>query len=107
MKNRFDIDKLEYESKCLKNKEISDNYWKKKNNRTDTERIPKDNQTISNSNSNSNISKDINKKEIEYYSNKEIDKTFKEFLEMRKRIKKPATEKAIELLIKKLSRYSD
>jgi hypothetical protein len=26
---------------------------------------------------------------------------------MRKRIKKPATEKAIELLIKKLSRYSD
>jgi hypothetical protein len=37
LKNRMDSDIEAYEAKCIKNKEISDNYWKDKSNRTDTE----------------------------------------------------------------------
>lgn len=54
--------------------------------------------------------KTINKKDTEkekpvnqYFDNVELNKAFLEYLEMRVRIKKPATERAIELAIKKLN----
>ena len=59
---------------------------------------------------------DENKNDIGILKNKDSDleifpeqleNVFKEFLEMRKRIKKPATEKAISLLRKKLKQLSD
>jgi hypothetical protein len=46
-----------------------------------------------------------NKKEKEYKS--ELEKIFNEFLEMRKKIRKPATEKAIELLKNKIRKLSN
>ena len=55
--------------------------------------------------------KKINKKEkveIEsVYKSKEFKKAFSDFLEMRKLIKKPATDKAIEMIIKKLEKVGN
>ena len=42
------------------------------------------------------------RKNKEYIEDQELNSLFIDFLEMRKQIKKPATEKAIELLLKKL-----
>lgn len=50
----------------------------------------------------------INKEEIiEIVEKTEFEKAFDSFLEMRKKIKKPATEKAIELLIKKINQFPE
>jgi hypothetical protein len=40
-----------------------------------------------------------------YISNKEFNNIFKDYLKMRERIKKPATEKAISLVLKELHKY--
>ncbi len=48
------------------------------------------------------------KKEITYYPNDEkLDVTFKDYINMRKEIKKPMTKKAIELAMSKLQELSD
>ena len=69
---------------------------------------------------NKNIDTPINKKIednnininniIEYnyiYKSEKFQKTFLDFLEMRKKIKKPATDKAIQLLLSKLEKVKD
>jgi hypothetical protein len=60
-----------------------------------------------NVNNNDNVNDNVNenKKEKEYKS--ELEKIFNEFLEMRKKIRKPATEKAIELLKNKIRKLSN
>ena len=42
-----------------------------------------------------------------YFDNPELNDTFKDFIEMRKKIRKPMTDKAIKLAINKLSKLSD
>lgn len=42
-----------------------------------------------------------------YFENEKVDKLFLDFLDMRKKTRKPATEKAIELLLKKLNKHQN
>lgn len=61
---------------------------------------------------NSNRDKDIKRldirdKEIEYYTNKELNSIFNEFLLLRKKLKAVNNERAINSLINKLSLYDD
>lgn len=52
--------------------------------------------------------KENNKKKKEkYYDNEELNNIFNEFLELRKKIKCKNTDKAIDLLLKKLNNYDD
>lgn len=63
----------------------------------------KDNNTNINNTINNN--KENNKKK--YYENEELNNIFTEFLELRKKIKAVNTERAINMLINKLSKYDD
>lgn len=63
----------------------------------------KDNNTYINNTINNN--KENNKKK--YYENEELNNIFTEFLELRKKIKAVNTERAINMLINKLSKYDD
>ncbi len=47
------------------------------------------------------------KNNIIYYANKELNDLFKDFLELRKKIKAVNSERAIKMLINKLSKYED
>ena len=72
---------------------------------------PTNQDTILNQDTNTSSKEKINKKEkveIEsVYKSKEFKETFNEFIVMRKSIKKPATEKAIKLLLSKLEKIKD
>ena len=46
------------------------------------------------------------KKGPRYFSNDDLEDTFKEFMKMRNKIKKPMTDRAIDLMIRKLNRMS-
>jgi len=57
---------------------------------------------------NENINKkENNKKKKKYFENEELNNLFLEFLELRKKIKAVNSERAINMLIKKLSNYDD
>ena len=61
-------------------------------------------------NINTNINTDINNNPIipsSYFDNEELDALFKDFLSMRKKIKAVNSDRAITLLINKLSKYDD
>lgn len=111
LKNRIDADRKEYEAKCIKNKEISVEYWKNKTKPNGIQTVSKGNQSTSNSNSNSNsnIYNNIIKEQKVFFQNIEVNKIFIDYLEMRKNkwTKFKPTERAIELLIKKLNTYKD
>lgn len=53
------------------------------------------------------IKKEKNSKKEKYYGNEELNNLFLEFLELRKKIKAVNSERAINMLIKKLSNYDD
>ena len=63
----------------------------------------KDNNTNINNTINNNKENNIKK----YYENEELNNIFTEFLELRKKIKAVNTERAINMLINKLSKYDD
>ena len=72
---------------------------------------PTNQDTILNQDTNTSSKEKINKKEkveIEsVYKSKEFKETFNEFIDMRKSIKKPATNKAIKMIIKKLEKVGN
>ena len=105
MKNRFDIDKIAYETKCHKNKEVGKLGGRPKKTFKNRSVISETQTVISkpNSNSNSNSNSNINNKDIIYFENEILNKTFLSFLEMRKKINKYPTDHAINLLIKKIN----
>ena len=64
----------------------------------------KDNNTYNN---NTNIDNNTKVKGRLFYQNEELDKLFKEFLELRTKLKCKNTERALQLLINKLDNYDD
>ena len=80
--------------------DIKDKY---NDNDNDNERIVDDSYHDS-----SRMPKTSQKPKIVYFeNNEELDRTFHDYLDMRKKIKKPATDRAIELAIKKLDKLSN
>ncbi len=64
-------------------------------------------QSNSSINKHNNIEHNNNKQEGKYFEDDFLNSVFKDYLKMRKEIKKPASEKAIELCIKKLEKLSN
>lgn len=62
--------------------------------------------TIEESNKNNNIIS-INRNNKRYYENEKLNNTFNDYLEVRKKLKVATSERAIEILINKLSEYTD
>lgn len=54
-----------------------------------------------------NLPENENRNDNKYINDEELNSLFIDFLEMRKKIKKPATERAIELLLKDLNKIND
>jgi hypothetical protein len=59
-----------------------------------------------NDNGNDNDNDNVEDKNYKYYINKELDLTFIDFIDTRKKIKKPMTGKAIKLAINKLEEFA-
>ena len=117
----LDKNRYKYEEKCKKNKENIEKRWNKKNTsvyerkKTNTNYTDNDNE-YDNEHVNDN---DIDKKEknkkrktfddvfSENHFSKELENTIKDFIDMRKIIKKPMTTKALELLIRNLEKLTN
>lgn len=119
----LDKNRYKYEEKCKKNKENIEKRWNKKNTnvyerkKTNTNYTDNDNDNeYDNEHVNDN---DIDKKEknkkrktfddvfSENHFSKELENTIKDFIDMRKTIKKPMTTKALELLIRNLEKLTN
>lgn len=74
-------------------------------NTTQAKRKPNASQTQSHTNNNDN--KEIIKKDIEYFEDKDINKLFLEYLQLRKKEKLSNSQLVTDRLIKKLREYSD
>jgi hypothetical protein len=74
------------------------------NNQVTAEGQPSNNQ-VTHTIKYNNVKKEKN--DNKYIDNGELNSLFVDFLEMRKKIKKPATERAIELLLKDLNKIND
>lgn len=119
----LDKNRIKYEEKCKKNKENIEMRWNKKNTnvyerkKQNTNYTDNDNEyEYDNDNVNEN---DIDKKEknkkrktfedifTENDFSEELKTTLKDFIDMRKTIKKPMTTKALELLLKNLEKLTN
>lgn len=76
----------------------------KDTNREVTKRSQRSNKEVTPNNNNNNNNNDNNN--YIYSVNPELEQTILDFIEMRKKIKKPMTEKAIELMLNKLNKFS-
>ena len=94
----------------IKNSEINPTKLGNKSDKS-SEINPTNQDTILNQDTNTSSKEKINKKEkveIEsVYKSEEFKETFNEFIDMRKSIKKPATNKAIEMIIIKLEKVNN
>ena len=106
---QLEANNTKYENGCKGGRPKNQNKTKTKpkNNLDETKTKPNDNENDNdNEKENDNIKEKINKKE-KYYENEELNNLFLEFLELRKKIKAVNSERAINMLIKKLSNYDD
>ena len=115
----LDKNRYKYEEKCKKNKENIEKRWNKKNTivyerkKIDTNYTDNDNEyEYDNEHDNDKKEKKKKKKTFEEVFEEntfggELEATLKDFIDMRKAIKKPMTTKALELLIKNLNKLTN
>lgn len=104
---QLNANKKRYENGCKggrpKNQKITK--IKPKNNQNKTKTKPNNNENVNvNENENNNNNVNVNKK---YYDDEKLNKTFLEFLQLRKKLKAVNSDRAITLLINQLSNYDD
>ena len=128
IKSALDRNKEKYNKVVERNKKNIEKRWNKENTKNTTGKIgiPKDTKNTDNDSDNEHDSDsehdnehDMNKKEkvkkrktfddvfSENHFSKELENTIKDFIDMRKTIKKPMTTKALELLIKNLEKLTN
>lgn len=128
IKSALDRNKEKYNKVVERNKKNIEKRWNKENTKNTTGKIgiPKDTKNTDNDSDNEHDSDsvhdnehDLNKKEkvkkrktfddvfSENHFSKELENTIKDFIDMRKTIKKPMTTKALELLIKNLEKLTN
>ena len=84
-------------------RDANETQTRRKRNADGTQTRPNNN--INNDN-NVNNENNIKAAPVRYFSNDDLEDTFKEFMKMRNKIKKPMTDRAIDLMIRKLNRMS-
>lgn len=104
--NQFKRDEEKYQNVVERNKINIAKRWNKPNTKNTTGKtsIPKDTKNTDSDSKNKNKSDSDNKNDLPIFINKDL---FNGFVEMRKKIKKPLTEHAKELLIKKLTEFEN
>lgn len=122
IKSALDRNKEKYEKVIERNKKNIEKRWNKENTKNTTGKngIRKNTKNTDNDNEHDNeYDNDMNKKEkskkrktfddvlSENHFSKELEETIKDFMDMRKTIKKPMTTKALELLIKNLEKLTN
>ena len=124
IRSALDRNKEKYEKVVERNKKNIEKRWQKENTKNTTGKngIRKNTKNTDNDNDNDNEhdnDKDIDKKEknkkrktfddvfSENHFSQELENTIKDFIDMRKTIKKPMTTKALELLIRNLKKLTN
>lgn len=128
IKSVLDRNKEKYEKVVERNKQNIEKRWKKEDTKNTTGKIGKKENTKNTDNDNEHDNeheyendneKDIDKKEknkkkktfddvfLENHFSEELEITIKDFIDMRKAIKKPMTTKALELLIRNLEKLTN
>lgn len=124
IKSALDRNKEKYENVVKRNKRNIEKRWKKENtkNTTGKKGIQKNTKNTDNEhdndnerdNENDNDKKEKNKKRktfddilAENHFTKELEDTIRDFIDMRKTIKKPMTSKALELLLRNLEKLTN
>lgn len=124
IKSVLDRNKEKYEKVVERNKQNIEKRWKKENTKNTTGKIGKKENTKNTDNDNEHDNdnerdKDIDKKEknkkrktfddvfTENHFSEELEIAIKDFIDMRKTIKKPMTTKALELLIRNLEKLTN
>ena len=111
IKNVLDRNKEKYEKVVERNKKNIEKRW----NKEDTKNTDNDNEHDNdNDNEHDNDKKEKNKKRktfddvfSENHFSNDLENTIKDFIDMRKTIKKPMTTKALELLIRNLKKLTN
>lgn len=117
----LDKNRRKYEEKCKKNKENIEIRWNKQNTnvyerkKQNTNYTDNDNDNeYDNDNDNDSDKKEKNKKRKTFEDifnensfSEELKSTLKDFIDMRKTIKKPMTSKALELLLRNLEKLTN
>lgn len=119
IKNVLDRNKEKYERVIERNKKNIEKRWNKNNTKNTTGKIgiPKDTKNTDNDNEHDNVH-EINKKEkdkkksfddvfAENNFDEDLENALKDFIEMRKAIKKPMTTRALELLLRNLKKLTN
>ena len=118
IKNQIDLDTKKWSEEKIKRsnagKKGMQNRWNNKNN--DVKNVITKNKSVINDitnitdnvneNENVNVNENVYNKNI-YYSDKKLNDLFKEFLQVRKKLKAVNSERAIQMLIKKLDNYDN
>lgn len=122
IKNVLDRNKEKYEKVVERNKKNIEKRWNKEDTKNTTGKngIPKNTKNTDNDNEhdnehdNGNDKKEKNKKRktfddvfSENHFSNDLENTIKDFIDMRKTIKKPMTTKALELLIRNLKKLTN
>lgn len=124
IKTQLDRDREKYQAKCEKNRENGSRGGRPKKKQTETEKPNgfKENQMDAKKADNDNEDEEDNEEDIskknkkrktfddvftENHFSKELETTIRDFIDMRKTIKKPMTSKALELLIKNLEKLTN
>ena len=118
IKNVLDRNKEKYEKVVERNKKNIEKRWNKEDTKNTTGKngIPKNTKNTDNDNEhdNDNDKKEKNKKRktfddvfSENHFSNDLENTIKDFIDMRKTIKKPMTTKALELLIRNLKKLTN
>ncbi len=116
IKNVLDRNKEKYEKVVERNKKNIEKRWNKEDTKNTTGKngIPKNTKNTDNDNEHDNDKKEKNKKRktfddvfSENHFSNDLENTIKDFIDMRKTIKKPMTTKALELLIRNLKKLTN
>ena len=116
IKNVLDRNKEKYEKVVERNKKNIEKRWNKEDTKNTTGKngIQKNTKNTDNDNEHDNDKKEKNKKRktfddvfSENHFSNDLENTIKDFIDMRKTIKKPMTTKALELLIRNLKKLTN
>ena len=109
MRNAIVRDDAKYAERCEKNRQIAQKAWdRRKGDANAYERIQPHTMDADNDSDNgSELDNDSDPdKSVQYSGHELVDKSIRDFIQFRKDIKKPMTEKAIQIFIKRLESLS-
>ena len=114
IKSALDRNKEKYENVVKRNKRNIEKRWKKENTKNTTGKKGIQKNTQNTDNEHDKDKKEKNKKRktfddilAENHFTKELEDTIRDFIDMRKTIKKPMTSKALELLLRNLEKLTN